>query len=236
MKKLMVLVVVLSLIVVGAAIAGVVSSKHDMRVYAGANGIIVIGQGGKTTTNQVCVFCHHPHRTKASGTDTVLLWNNDVPNTSYTTYSSPTANVAGQGGALGSTSETQYSRLCMGCHDGSSGINVLLTSPIDVSSSGTAATKTLSGLQADIGGDTGNLTNDHPVDFTYPTVIASTDDIRVPDASGTVDGTYPLYSGTMQCATCHAVHRGTDSADTKIQFMRGSTVNSSICIDCHMSK
>ena len=60
-----------------------------------------------------------------------------------------------------------------------------------------------------------------------------------------VIGKYPLYKNasgdlTVQCATCHNVHAGVldgnDSADTAIEFMRGSTVASAICTDCHIDK
>jgi predicted CXXCH cytochrome family protein len=226
LKKTLIIVLAISLLVGGIAVASVVSSKHDMR------GLIDVGNGrtitsvGATTT-QVCVFCHHPHRGASSAVSSVLLWNISDANKSYATYTSPSMNSTNVGGDVGSDDNAQYTLLCMGCHDGGGSSNAYVQTTVDGSL----------GTVADLGGNISNLgstlADDHPVDFTYPTSAGvGLTDIQLA-ASGVVDLKYPLYGGTMQCATCHDVHNGTQAG---LQFMRASVTNSQICIDCHTAK
>ena len=245
MKKVFILVLALSLLIAGAVYATIVGSKHDMRQ-------IINNEG----TTQVCVYCHHPHRgvdstnTIATGT---LLWNMKPGVTtfsSFATYASASMNATtSKFSDFGSASGNQlYSLYCLACHDGDTSCNALVRQPKD----GVAGTLSqigtdILGHQADIVNSSGNdLTNDHPVNFNYTT----DNDGGIKAYSGTGSSavvignitmtTYPLYGGTMQCATCHDVHNGTESAkDNGIQFMRGTTAiitGSTICRDCHTNK
>ncbi|MDA8169158.1 MAG: hypothetical protein M0Z59_05590 [Nitrospiraceae bacterium] len=247
MKKVLILVLALSLVAVGAVYATIVGSKHDMRQVTG------IAAG----TTQVCVYCHHPHRgVDSSGTITTgtLLWNMKPGYTtfsSYNTYASASMNATtSKFSDFASASGNQlYSLYCLACHDGNTSGNALVRAPKD----GTAGTLSAIGTQildhqADIVNASGNdLTNDHPVNFNYTTdndagikaftVGTGGSDVVIGNITAT---TYPLYGGTMQCATCHDVHNGTKSAkDNGIQFMRGTTAiitGSTICRDCHTNK
>lgn len=232
MKKTIILVLAVSLIIAGVAMATVVSSKHDMRENQAAFDYGVRSVG--STTSQVCVFCHHPHSGSTIGT--VLLWNiNDVDKT-YATYSSPTTNASGMGGDLTVADDNaRYSLLCMGCHDGGAS-NAFVRATVD---GDLGAVPSFGTISANLGS---TLADDHPVDFTYPTATAAgLEDINVAvggQVVGTVSGssvTYPLYGGTMQCATCHNVHAGETS---DVQFMRGQNIiaDSAICRDCHTAK
>jgi hypothetical protein len=239
MKRTLILVIAVSLIIAGVAMATVVSTKHDMRNLGTIAGrTISAGFGAATATSQVCVFCHHPHRGSSSLAGSVLLWNINDSNKTYTTYSSPTTNASGIGGDVDANADaSKYTLLCMGCHDGAAAANTFIRPAVD----GTLGTVPAFGDVASNLSST--LQDDHPVDFTYPTV-ANADgltDIRL-NNGGVVDGTpstveYPLYEGTMQCATCHDVHNG---GSPLVQFMRGGTTNiiasSAICIDCHTAK
>ena len=239
MKKVLALSVVLCLIVAGVALATVVSSKHDMRP-ATLGAYKAVG----AATSQVCVFCHHPHR-GASTVSTVLLWNiSDTANT-YNTYGpTPTSGngAAGTiGGQTGTNTETQYTLLCLGCHDGAGATNSWVQPN---AADGTLGSMVAVGGAANLGS---TLEDDHPVDFLYTDAYGAgykgsgAGDIK-PNTGNFVIGavtstSYPLFSTTMQCATCHDVHNGQSPL---VQFMRGGSTNvianSGICRDCHQSK
>jgi len=242
MKKVLILTLAISLIVAGIALATVVSSKHDMR------GSITFGtRVTSSTTSQVCVFCHHPHRGQGNAQN-ALLWNISDTSATYQTYAKTSTitsigietsgdNVGAQGGP---DNASVYTLLCMGCHDGQGSSNSFIRDTVD----GTVGTHPPSITSSANLGTT--LVDDHPVDFVYPDA-GTAGDVRSA-TNGNVTGAnsvvYPLFSNgasnnqyTMQCATCHDVHNG---GSPKVQFMRGGTndviANSQICIDCHTSK
>jgi hypothetical protein len=232
LKRTLILVLAVSLIIAGVAMATVVSTKHDMRaIVTGIDGRSITATGSLTT--QVCVFCHHPHRGTSTLAGSVLLWNINDNAQTYATYSSPTTNATDIGGNVGTDDAAKYTLLCMGCHDGGGASNTFIRSAAD-GALGTAP-DLLTG-NTNLGS---TLEDDHPVDFVYPSTAIAADgltDIKIA-AGGQVVGnvgstTYPLYIGTMQCATCHNVHNGDSSG---VQFMRGNNIiaNSEICRDCH---
>lgn len=94
------------------------------------------------------------------------------------------------------------SMLCMSCHDG-------------VATVGSVA----GGLD-----NSTNLTSDlsktHPIGMTY-NAAGETGLVATP--LGT-----PLFSGKVECASCHAVHD-----NTKTRFLRVSIEASALCIACH---
>lgn len=255
MKKVLVLTLAISLIVAGIAFATVLSTKHDMR-GGSSSGQKYSG----TSTTQVCVFCHHPHRGANSGVSNALLWNVSDGNKTYDTYAkTSTINSTGIDGNFvnttnPNTSESVYTLLCMGCHDGGGSSNSRVT---DTEDGGLGTIVNLGILTANLGSTLGD---DHPVDFAYPRTayVFAGSDIKNADAdtslgttyvvSGSTTGVkYPLFgnveggtTGTMQCATCHDVHNGQSGGATGIQFMRGGTTdviaNSGICRDCHTAK
>lgn len=227
MRRVLLCTMALCLVASAIAMATVVSSKHDMRSTVPGKAI----SAANSTTQQVCVYCHHPHRGESSLVGSYLLWNIYDANKNYATYSSPTTNSSGIGGMLNSgSSASSASLLCMGCHDGSVGENSFVRD--------TAADGYL-GDFPDLSGSTANFSSsietDHPVDFTYPLnqygIQPPTGDFVVGYYSSTM---YPLFSGTMQCETCHDVHNG--GVHNPLQFIRGdNTITSSvICRDCHI--
>lgn len=230
MKKVLLLAIAISLVVAGIAVAGVLSSKHDMRLEV-----------TNETTTQVCVYCHHPHRGSQSGFNGTLLWNFQDTGNAFTTYGSAsmTGTTVGDLLTTSANSTAIYTLYCMACHDGGFTDDSLVRAPLG-SSAGTLTTMTVS--SANNLNDSDSLMNDHPVDFT---VVATDGGIQAPaSSSGYIDGAttttvnYPLYSGTMQCATCHNVHNGSHSG--AVQFLRGTSAdllnNSDMCTDCHTNK
>lgn len=236
MKKVIILAIALTLVTAGIAFAAVSGSKHDM---TGNSGVTSFYSG-----TQICVFCHHPHRgATTTATGNALLWNINDDSASYTTYAkTDTMNDNYTQTTLTEATGKPQTLLCMGCHDGSTSTNTFIAGSSDGGGfdGGEVTNLNFVNPAANLGE---SLEEDHPVGFTYP-AAATTGHGDLADASGdlvpTANNTYPLFGGQMECATCHDVHAGTpDGTDSKsldIQFMRGDTANSEICIDCHTTK
>ncbi len=216
---------------------GVNGSVHDMTVKY---------PGTKDAMGRVCVYCHTPHNSEMGGeaAGSYPLWNHTLPpTTGWTSYVWATP--------LNSTLDTSDplkgpSRLCMSCHDG------VIAPDSHLGSTGGNAVQTgtgpLTGFKA-IGLQGGNsgikydLTDDHPIGFSYDdavtarnttgtgaTVELATKDMHFASAVGTdnTTGTYNqptrngkrriqdvLFGGsTMTCASCHEVHNKDNVAPT----------------------
>jgi predicted CXXCH cytochrome family protein len=224
---------ILSFLLITAALCAsmnaqtVVGSRHDL------------SSGGpltdkSTNESQVCIFCHTPHQT---GMTAIPLWNKTLSTVaSYGTYSGLLMNAtpAEIGGGTG------VSNLCMSCHDGTVAVNSL-GNPSSVGNpamgSGTeldATGKIASSRSSNLGN---NLTNDHPVNFTYDAALATADGHLVtPTSSTRVDpaGNFKLFpsgsqTATLQCASCHDAH----NASGQSAFLPISNNGSAVCRACH---
>lgn len=223
MKKALVVFASLILAVGLASAASIVGSKHDLRASGGGT---ATGQG----LTEVCVVCHTPHQASAANGQ-YPLWNHQGTATaSFGVYSSPTMNATPAeigGAAMGSQS---VSLLCMSCHDGTVSVLAMYNNP----PGGAPTVNPISGRidasgriisTANIGT---NLTDDHPVNFTYNTALATADGGLVdPATSPTIQGW--LVAGTVQCASCHEVH------DPQYPpFLRTDNTGSALCLTCHI--
>jgi predicted CXXCH cytochrome family protein len=132
-------------------------------------------------------------------------------------YESPTFDGAGTISDVGGSEEV--TNLCLSCHDGT----VAPTSMYNVPNNGTVTAMAPITGDANVGTD---LSNDHPVNFTYDTALALSDG-GLKDPS-TLSNT-PLFNGTIQCASCHDAHDDTNGA-----FLVMSNNNSSLCLECHV--
>jgi len=233
-----------------AKIADVANTKHNLSVTGS-------GTVKATSESQICVFCHTPH-----GAETIPgapLWNRKLSGATYTPYTSSSieANAAELAAGPGGTS-----KLCLSCHDGTmalGNVNVLNgQANQSIALTGTAPGGTMptgpganTGFTRNIGVD---LTNDHPISFTYDSALASRDgELRVPDGinvgtrSVGVKPKLPLEAGQMQCSTCHDPHlRETDPLKGAAKFLRlnrlqeqtplGGTFSDTgdiVCLACH---
>ena len=176
--------------------------------------------GSAYSGGQICVVCHAPHNTAVLAD--APLWNHALSTATYTVYASSTTNAAiAQPGST--------SKLCLSCHDGTVAIN---------SFGGTTGTTFITG--ADLLGT--NLTNDHPIGFTYDAALVSADGalnatttaVTIGSGTKTRVGTIAsnmLYSGRMECASCHDVHNTFTAAAGKL--VKVSMTGSGLCITCH---
>lgn len=172
------------------------------------------GQGWNNT-GEICIVCHTPHNADASIAD-APLWNHEVTGATFTLYSSGTLDAT-MGQPDGS------SKLCLSCHDG--------TVALDNFGGKTNGTNFIGGSDL-LGTD---LSNDHPVSFTYDAALAGSDgSLEDPTNTnsglgGTIDQDM-LISGKLQCASCHDVHNGSGVA----KLLLKSNGSSALCLTCHI--
>jgi len=201
----------------------VVGSKHDLRAVGG-------GTPTGTGLNEVCVVCHTPHQATAANSQDPLWNHTGTLTANFGVYASPTLNAvptAIVGGAMGGQSA---SLLCMSCHDGT--VSVLsmynppnVGTPIPAVVAGRISAAGLIISNANMGT---SLSDDHPVNFTYNTALATADGHLVDPASNTTVSSW-LVGGTMQCSSCHSTHD-----PTNVPFLRTSNVGSALCLACHI--
>ena len=250
-------------------ISDVRGTKHNFSTAADlsatpSGGVVPARVVKSTTQDQVCVFCHTPH---AATTGTVApLWNRALSTQTYTLYNSSNSMESDPAQPGGS------SKLCLSCHDGTLGIdkvNVLNGASnvaIPMTNIGGVATATpvrmptstaTTGFTRNLGTD---LSNDHPISFTYNGALATADgELRTPAADNTTGGivmnrgvgqakpVMPLEAGQVQCTTCHDPHlRDKTTSNGNAKFLRvnrfqvgqsiGGTFDKSndiICLACH---
>lgn len=212
-----------------------------------------------TEEDEICIFCHTPH---GASVGEGPLWNRSLSEQTYTA-----SNTYGSGSIQADIAEIQAgpggtSKLCLSCHDGT-----LAIGQVSVADGQLGATFAMSGTEADgtmpvgQGETTGftrrlgvDLSNDHPISFTYDSALATADgELRDPVSASHIDSRspgvkplVPLENGTMQCVTCHDPHIKDDAAGHNIKFLRlnrfqvagpngGSFIpeNDIICLACH---
>jgi len=248
--------ITLSLGTGGMALAAIVTKVANTKHNLSASGP---GTVKATSESQICVFCHTPHN--ANIVVVPPLWNRELSSLTYTTYTSASMDaVTNQPGGT--------SKLCLSCHDGTLAIGTVgvlnNTGPVTVSMTGTNAGAIppglgeLTGYTRDLGID---LSNDHPISFTYDATLASNDgDLRTPPV---VEGStpvvanrivgvvprplFPLDGDQMQCTTCHDPHTWeSDPSKGNHKFLRGNRLqqaqplggafsqnNDTVCLACH---
>jgi len=218
------------------------------------------GTARASTNTKVCIFCHAAH----SGEPAVApLWNRTLSTLTYALYDSSSLEAT-------TSQPSGDSKLCLSCHDGTLALgtvsvaNGLQNAPAAISMTGAPGGFIPTGSgeftsdTRDIGSD---LSNDHPISFTYDNTLATNDgELRtLPVTSGStthvgnsVKGTnpkptLPLKSNQMECTTCHDPHTWEDDPTKgNHKFLRGSrfqqtqpmggnfepTVDS-MCLGCH---
>jgi len=198
-----------------ASAATIIGSKHDL---------------SNAGQKEVCIFCHTPHNANPSLPG---LWNRDVSADAldFKFYSSATLTGRPSGNKPGT-----YSLLCLGCHDS-----------VRFTAANGDPHNMLNGLQSDgwddcikchpngfdpprpgflIGPD---LSNDHPISFTYP--INGNSKLKKPTdgSKGWVSEKVRLFNGQMECSSCHNPHDPTFTA-----FLVKDKSSSQLCLTCHI--
>jgi len=162
---------------------------------------------------EICKVCHVPHGgALVAGAP---LWSRSVTAATYTLYSTPTLNAS-----MGQPSAS--SKLCLSCHDNT----IALGGTTFINTVGTPVG------YANVGID---LSNDHPVSFTYDAALVTADGglKAITSASGIGSGTIAnsmLFAGKMECSSCHDVHNSAGIAHLLVK----SNAASALCLTCHV--
>jgi predicted CXXCH cytochrome family protein len=169
--------------------------------------------GNAWSGGEICKVCHTPHN--GSMLPEAPLWNHELTTSTFTLYTSSTLNAT-----MGQPDGN--SKLCLSSHDG--------TVALENFGGVTNGSTYMSG-PALVGT---NLSNDHPVSFTYNAALALADpELYDPTTTqsglgGTITGTM-LFSEKMQCASCHDVHNSFGINGLLVK----SNAASALCLTCH---
>lgn len=185
--------------------AAITASAHDFTALGWSGG-------------EICLPCHTPHNAKVPPDDLVPLWNHDVTAAVFTLYSSPTGTL--DAGPLGQPAGV--SKACLSCHDG--------TVALDAYGTNVPVPNMIAG-PFNLGTD---LSNDHPISFTYDTALATADGelfdpATDPSGLGGTIGNDMLFAGQLECASCHDVHNTAAVASLLVK----SNAASALCLTCH---
>jgi predicted CXXCH cytochrome family protein len=280
MKRLAVLIAVLALATIANAQysnpQAVLTSMHNLSTSGTST-----KRPKAVDFKEVCAFCHSPHQSlkntdpllntggalaseapyDASGNTLSPLWNHALSvKASYPHYTTTTNNYLGVDTAdlgMGATpviTSVQNSNLCLGCHDGSIGINTIFKGQLDPTGAtrnrqSPAMNNTGGGINVatiiaghKLGDDINRgLKAEHPVNFSYDDALTAgvvlktrgvnvtTKRFGVPSTDG--NGFMPLYgaNNSVQCGSCHDVH----DQEQYGYFLRASMDGSNLCLSCH---
>ncbi len=207
-------------------ISDIRNTKHNLSVSGP-------GEVRATSEDELCVFCHTPHG--ANQEAPAPLWNRELSGSTYIPYNSSSMDAIGIGQPGGT------SKLCLSCHDGTiaiGSVNVLNGATTDgnpgtadISMSGTGVGGTMPAGEGESTGFTRrlgtDLTNDHPVSFSYTDSLALQDgELRLPSATPEIGNRVPgfrpdipLIDDQLQCTACHDPHIR-DTVEANIKFLR----------------
>jgi len=259
-----------TLLIAALWISGHATAARESQVSSTKHNLSAGGPGSvkASTESQICVFCHTPHG--ATNYPGAPLWNRELSGQTYTVYTSSSLDaetIAGQQ----LSQPTGSSKLCLSCHDGTLAlgtVNVLNAQQnVTITMAGTDGGKmpagqgTETGFTRNLGGAAGtDLTNDHPISFTYDSTLASTDgELYDPSSAShigtrgpgvrpvvSLEPTGPSGEGQIQCASCHDPHITDPAETTSIKFMKlnrfqkaepaqgsFSETNDIVCLSCH---
>ncbi len=231
-----------------ARVSDIASTKHNFSTS---------GTGNVTATSetQICVFCHTPHQ--AENIPGAPLWNRKASGATYTPYQSSSIDANDIAATPGGSS-----KLCLSCHDGTiaiGSVNVVnAQANVTIDLQGTGAGGVMPSGAGDTTGYTrklgADLSNDHPISFTYNSTLATADgELRDPAIEPHIGNRtrgntplVPLENDKMQCTSCHDPHIRDVDITKNIKFLRlnrfqqgGPTggsfneANDIICLACH---
>ena len=234
--------------VVAERISDVRNTKHNLSV-TGPGPVKAISE------SQVCVFCHTPHGAEA--VPNAPLWNRSLSGTTYTPYASSSIDAADIAAEPGGSS-----KICLSCHDGTLAIGAVNVyngqTNQTIAMTGTGPGGTIPAGEGELTGFTRrlgvDLTNDHPISFTYDSTLAAVDgELRDPLSSPHI-GTrapgfrpvVPLEDDKLECISCHDPHIRDTTTTGSIKFLRlnrfqtqdplGAAFNENadiVCLGCH---
>ncbi len=250
MKKSVILVLsiltgmlfVVSMAFASAGGSGIKTTPHDLS-KAGAGGTAYGDATEQAGQDRICIYCHAPHNTvkaaDAAGIAYIPLWNHAVTAQTYVLYSNGSElpnDTPHQSQAMvllaGKNQPGGVSRLCLSCHDGTVSTNAY--GFYGASSTGAGNKFIVTNTPYIIGGN-GDLSNHHPIGFSY-SAAQSSDAGLAPVTTDVYNGktiANLLWNNNMECTTCHDVHNtGNDTNANKFLWL--SDNQSAFCLKCHL--
>ncbi len=201
--------------------AGIVGSPHDFSD-------ITNPENAWNTREEICRTCHVPHDHQRAIYPAGLLWNHEVTSQTFTPYTFMDGTQAGQPDGV--------SKLCLGCHDGTVGIDEWDGKNIGA---GTVFIGDYdAGAMVPGANNAGSLARTHPLSIPYnydPADGDLNDPATTPmGTSGVIADVLP--NGKVQCSSCHDVHDQESVANTHLlrvaqKASMGSA--SGLCLTCH---
>lgn len=266
-RHIVLLIAALLLLTAGSAwakgLAGVKNTLHNLSTSAPIIGFT----NYRSTESEICVFCHTPHGGRLEGP----LWNRSVgvAPTGWTHYNSATLSTHLKDLPANRVVNDE-SLLCMSCHDGSISVMHLInpTSAGQPIHAGTLDPDVEIQSQFDgspgakIGGARGNagafgdLSDDHPISFSYQLVLASPEyqagggkENHLRPIGATNDANSALgwkgegvrfFGGAeyrVECSSCHDPHvdyeSGINNPKNYDPFLIRPNTGSDLCLACH---
>jgi len=208
------------------------ATPHNLTVPAASTAPVMTGR--VRHWGEVCVYCHTPHGGPDwSGAPRPPLVNRTRPNAAYRMPQHGAQQM------LQDPSPSNQSRVCLSCHDGSIALDNIVNRPqptnaltplnetIDRCESCHKGGNPAGGLDWEGVWFNPDMRDQHPFSVVY-------DPSRRPGqfkpASGGTVGGLPLFSGRVECPTCHEPH-----TEQFRYFLRQSNVGNSLCLACHNS-
>jgi len=234
----------------GKGIGNVANTIHNLST---SQNPMYLGVYSAHDVSEVCVFCHTPH----GGLLTGPLWNHSMPSaSSFTHYNSATLSTYLQD--LDATRNVNdESLLCMACHDGSVAVNHLVNVPNSLNGAfidmGLADGTDVfivdifntpgSRIGASLGNlsDTGDLSDDHPISFSYDEVLldsaydGGSKDGELWPVGTAVSNEVRFFGSTnrVECSSCHDPHVDYIAQPTYAPFLITPNTGSALCLACH---
>jgi len=235
-----------------AMAASMVNSKHDLsnlNARAVAKGGVPAMEG--VTYNDygdVCVYCHTPHNYSGPAFSNIApMWNRVTPQVgNYSPYASSTLDSSvGQ--------PDRESLACLSCHDGTIAVDAIHARPttgwVDAGAHYKMNSQECGKCHGGAGGARGavggahdatikyigqDLRGTHPVSMNYPSPSADPQ-FNTPGPNGTFSTGVKLFSGKVQCPSCHDPHFADENnAEGRNPFLRAPNRGSALCVTCHI--
>ena len=235
---------------------GINGTYHDLSSLGAGNASgDSVDQASGTGLNRICIYCHAPHNTLPADTGLNTyrpLWNhNPSTNTTFKMYSNGTdipvlagANVSHNSQAMdllaGVNAPGSVSMLCLSCHDGTTATNSY--GYASNSAPGKGQADNFMTARATIGGGANQLSNHHPIGFSYDLAQANDNELALSSSggyllagTGAVKNGGPttiaelLWNGNVECISCHDVHN-TKNGGSKFTWIEDK--QSALCLTC----
>ena len=234
------------------------AGRHNLSSTANAlNPDNSIYLASATSEDEVCIFCHTPH----GGTLNTPLWNRALPvATGFTHYTSATLSGYMTGPGMATREVKPESILCMSCHDGSAAMNSIINNSNRTGAAPDNATAKVVGfgpypgpqigaISDPAGGwtpyidSTNNLSDDHPISFSYSQSYTSKGGGLQTLAYARGQGLRFFGPDTatgnfVECSSCHDPHvnyeAGFGGDATYSPFLVTPNTGSALCLGCHI--